>query len=134
MQGITVTGASTRWTLLSSTKISRALAHNNFTSLSLMHSHFRNKSIWRSKSDIFRFDWEKKMLLKMICYFFCFFEFEFNLIFFLNIFFFYPKKKSIFKGFIFLFLRKWNFQSSQINVKFFLVQNISSKLRKINLI
>ena len=49
----TVTGASTRCTLLSSTRISMALRHNAFTSPSFKASHRRSCSIWRSKSDIF---------------------------------------------------------------------------------
>ena len=41
----TVTGASTRCTLLSSTSISRAFAHRALTSASLMYSHRRSCSI-----------------------------------------------------------------------------------------
>ena len=48
----TVTGASTRCTLLSSTRISRALAHRALTSASLMYSHRRSCSIWRSRSEV----------------------------------------------------------------------------------
>ncbi len=47
---LTVTGESTLCTLLSSTRISRALAHKAFTSLSLMTSHLLNCSICRSRS------------------------------------------------------------------------------------
>ena len=47
---LTVTGESTLCTLLSSTRISRALAHKALTSDSLMISHLLNWSICRSKS------------------------------------------------------------------------------------
>ena len=47
---LTVTGASTRCTLLSSTRISRALAQSDFTSDSLRYSHRRSCSICRSRS------------------------------------------------------------------------------------
>ena len=58
----TVTGASTLWTLDSSTKISLALAQRVLTSLSLMISQFLSCSICLSKSD----DMEKKFLF--ICF------------------------------------------------------------------
>lgn len=51
-----MTGESTLWTLLSSTRISRAFAHRALTSDSLIISHRRSCSICRSKSlksDIF---------------------------------------------------------------------------------
>ena len=44
-RAFTVTGASTRWTLLSSTRISRALAQRALTSASLMYSQFLSCSI-----------------------------------------------------------------------------------------
>lgn len=47
---ITVTGESTRWTLLSSTRISRAFAHRALTSASCIISHLFNCSICLSKS------------------------------------------------------------------------------------
>ena len=47
---LTITGESTLCTLLSSTKISRALAQRAFTSLSLIISHRFNCSICLSKS------------------------------------------------------------------------------------
>lgn len=50
---LTVTGASTLWTLLSSTRISMALRHRAFTSDSLSGSHFFSCSICLSRSDIF---------------------------------------------------------------------------------
>ena len=46
-----MTGASTRCTLLSSTRISLALAQSALTSASLMYSHRRSCSICRSRSD-----------------------------------------------------------------------------------
>lgn len=46
----TVTGGSTRCTLLSSARISLAFAHRDFTSLSLMSSHLLSCSICLSKS------------------------------------------------------------------------------------
>jgi hypothetical protein len=48
---LTVTGASTRWTLLSSTNISRARRHNALTSLSCKYSHRRSRSICESNDD-----------------------------------------------------------------------------------
>jgi hypothetical protein len=47
----TVTGLSTRWTFPSSMRISRAFAHNTFTSFSLMISHRFSCSICRSRSE-----------------------------------------------------------------------------------
>ena len=44
----TVTGASTRWTFPSSTKISRARKHKAFTSFSRKYSHRFNRSICES--------------------------------------------------------------------------------------
>ena len=49
IKNITVTGASTLWTLLSSINISRALSHIIFTSDSFKYSHFFNRSICSSK-------------------------------------------------------------------------------------
>ena len=49
---VTVTGASTLWTLDSSTRISLALAQRALTSDSLMISHFLNCSICLSRSDM----------------------------------------------------------------------------------
>lgn len=49
---LTVTGESTRWTLDSSTRISRAFEHKALTSHSLMISQRRSCSICRSKSDV----------------------------------------------------------------------------------
>jgi len=48
---LTVTGASTRWTLLSSTNISRARRHSALTSLSCKYSHRRSRSICESNDD-----------------------------------------------------------------------------------
>ena len=48
---LTVTGESTRCTFDSSTRISRAFAHNDLTSASVISSQFRSFSIWQSKSD-----------------------------------------------------------------------------------
>ena len=49
----TVTGASTRCTFDSWTSISRAFAHRAFTSDSLIVSHLRSCSIWRSRLESF---------------------------------------------------------------------------------
>lgn len=49
---LTVTGASTRWTLLSSTSISIAFKHRALTSDSLSGSQFFNCSICLSRSDM----------------------------------------------------------------------------------
>ena len=57
----TVTGASTRWTFDSSTRISLALAQRVLTSLSLIISQFLSCSICLSKSP----DMEKKRIFKM---------------------------------------------------------------------
>ena len=51
---LTVTGVSTLWTLLSSTKISIAFMHRALTSASFSGSHLLSCSIWRSKSDDIR--------------------------------------------------------------------------------
>ena len=51
VEWLTVTGASTLWTLLSSTRISMALRHRAFTSDSFRGSHLFNCSICLSKSD-----------------------------------------------------------------------------------
>ena len=49
---LTVTGASTRWTLLSSTRISRARRHRAFTSPSRRYSHRLSRSICSSREEL----------------------------------------------------------------------------------
>ena len=49
---LTVTGASTRWTLLSSTRISLARRHRAFTSPSRRYSHRLSRSICSSREEL----------------------------------------------------------------------------------
>ena len=51
-KNLTVTGASTRCTLPSSTNISRARRHNALTSFSRRYSHLLRRSICESSDDI----------------------------------------------------------------------------------